>query len=80
MKTTGHEKSRVSVCLAARVDGTKLKTIIIFKGAVRETKVLSQEFKGQAVIASSPSGWMDTDLTHVWFDNVLGAFFSTVDY
>ena len=25
MKTTGHEKSWVSVCLAARADGTKLK-------------------------------------------------------
>ena len=74
MKTTGHEKSRVSVCLAARADGTKLKPMIIFKGAVRETKVLSQEFKGQAVIASAPNGWMDTDLTHVWVDSVLGAF------
>ena len=74
MKTAGHEKSRVSVCLAARADGTKLKPIIVFKGAVRETKVLPQEFKGQAVTASSPNGWMDTDLTHVWVDNVLGAF------
>ena len=74
MKTTGHEKSRVSVCLAARADGKKLKLMIAFKGAVRETKILSLEFKGQAVIASSPNGWMDTDLTHVWVDNVLGAF------
>ena len=74
MKTKGHKKSRVSVCLAARADGTKLKPMIVFKGAARETKVLSQEFKGQAVIASSPNGWMDTDLTHVWVDNVLGAF------
>ena len=74
MKTTGHEKSRMSVCLAARADGTKLKPMIVFKGAVRETKVLSQEVKGQAVIASSPNDWIDTDLTHVWVDNVLGAF------
>ena len=48
--------------------------MIILKGAVRETKVLSQEFEGQAVTASSPNGWMDTDLSHVWVDNVLGAF------
>ena len=60
MKTTGHKKSRVSVCLAARADGTKLKPMIVFKGAVRERKFLSQKFKGQAVIASSPNGWMET--------------------
>ena len=35
---------------------------------------MSQEFKSQAVITSSPNGWMDTDLTHVWVDNVLGTF------
>ena len=74
MKTAGHEKSHVTVCLAARADGTNLKPMTIFKGAVRETKVLSQEFKGQAVTASLSNGWMDTDLTHVWVDNVLGGF------
>ena len=80
MKTTGPKKSHVFVCLAATADGTKLKPMIVFKGAFRETKILSQEFKGQAVIASSPNGWMDTDLTNVWVDNVLRAFFSTVEY
>ena len=30
LKTTGHEKSRVSVCLAAKADGTKLKPMIVF--------------------------------------------------
>ena len=75
MKTTGLKKSRVFLCLAARADGTKLKPMIVSKGAFRGTKILLQEFKGQAVIASSPNGWMDTDLTHVWVDNVLRAFF-----
>lgn len=74
MKSTGHEKSRVSVCLAAKADGTKLKPMIVFKGAVRETKVLSEEFKSKAVIASSPNAWMNTELTHVWVDKVLGTF------
>ena len=36
LKTTGHEKSRVSVCLAAKADGTKLKPMVVFKGAKRE--------------------------------------------
>ena len=74
MKTTGHEKSRVSVCLTAKADGTKLKPMIVFKGAVRECKVLCQEFRNQAVIASSPHGWMNAELTHQWVDNVIGAF------
>ena len=38
MKTTGHEKTKVSVCLTAKADGTKLKPFIAFTGATRETK------------------------------------------
>lgn len=34
LKTTGHEKSRVSVCLAAKADGTKLKPSAISKRAL----------------------------------------------
>ena len=52
MKSIGHEKSRVSVCLAAKADGTKLKPLIVFIGAVIECKALYQEFRTQAVIAS----------------------------
>ena len=36
-KTTGYEKMRVSVCVAARGDGIKLKAMIVFKAPVRET-------------------------------------------
>ena len=75
-KNDHHENYRTRkitrVCLLGSQGGWD--KIIVFNGAVMETKVLSQEFKGQAVIASSPNGWMDTDLTHVWVDNVLGAF------
>lgn len=45
LKTTGHEKSRVSVCLAAKADGTKLKPMVVFKGAKKEVAALNQEFK-----------------------------------
>ena len=31
LKTTGHEKARVSVCLAAKADGTKLKPMVVFR-------------------------------------------------
>ena len=74
LKTTGHEKVRVSVCLAARADGSKLKPMIVFKGAVRETKKLNDEFKGKCVIASSVNAWMNEPLTIEWIDNVLGKF------
>ena len=66
MRSTAHEKSRVLVCLAAKADGTKLKPMIVFNGAVRECKILYQEFETQVVITSSPSGWMNTELILQW--------------
>ena len=79
VKTTGHEKSRVSVCLAAKADGTKLPPFIVFKGAKREVAALDKEFKG-CHIASSPNAWMNTELTHEWINKVLGTFSFTQRY
>ena len=45
MKSTGHEKVRVSVCLAAKLDGTKLKSFIVFAAVKRESKSLHDEYK-----------------------------------
>ena len=73
MKTTGHEKSRVSVCLAARADGTKLKPMVVFKGAKRETAEMNKEFRRNVVVASSANACMNTELTHVWIELVLGS-------
>ena len=75
LKTTGREKSRVSVCLAAKADGTKLKPMVLFKGAKREVAALNQEFKRRAVVATSANAWINTELTKVWIDSVLGSFF-----
>ena len=74
MKTTGHEKSCVSVCLAAKVDGTKLKPFVVFKGAKREVADLNKEFKTKAVVASSENAWMNRELTVDWTNTVLGTF------
>ena len=52
LKSTGHEKTRVSVCLAAKADGTKLKSVVVFKGAKREVAALKQEFQHRAAVAS----------------------------
>ena len=74
LKTTGHEKARVSVCLAAEADGTKLKLMVVFEGTKREVAALNQEFKHRAVVATSANAWMNTELTKVWVDSVLGSF------
>ena len=74
MKTTGHEKLKVSVCLAAKGDGTKLKPLIVFKGAVKESKLLDAEFKACCRVTSSSNAWMNEELTELWVDNILGSF------
>ena len=63
LKTTGHEKSRLSVVLAAKADGAK-----------REVAALNEEFKGRAVVATSANVCMDCELTIVWINSVLGSF------
>ena len=42
LKSTGHEKVKVSVCLTAKADGTRLKPFIVFGGAMRECKSLNE--------------------------------------
>ena len=43
-KTTGHKKCMVSICLAAKNDGTKFKTFVLFRAAKRESKSPEEEF------------------------------------
>ena len=42
LKTNGHEKCMISVCLAAKGDGTKLKPFLVFHPAKRESKSLDE--------------------------------------
>lgn len=74
LKTTGHEKTKVSVCLAAEGDGTKLKPFIVFPGAKRESKALNDEFKTKCAVGSSINGWMNEELTVSWVKGILGQF------
>ena len=55
LKSTGHEKVRASVCLAAQANGKKLKPFIVFAGAKRETKSLDQQLKTKCAVRSSPN-------------------------
>ena len=70
IKTTGHEKSRVTVILAAKANGSKLPPFIVFKGK-RVDKGL-QKVIG-VVCAYSGNGWINEDLTHTWLNKVWGA-------
>ena len=51
LETTGHEKCMVSVCLAAKGDGTKLKPFTVFCAAKRESKSLDDEFESRCVLS-----------------------------
>ena len=53
LKTTGNEKCIVSVCLAAKVDGTKLKPFVIFLATKKESRSLDKEFEFRCVAKSS---------------------------
>ena len=74
MKSTGHEKANVSVCLSARADGTKLKPMIVFKDAKQDVNAIHKKMKGKAVVASSSNGWMNTDLTLRYINEIIGSF------
>ena len=56
----------ISVCLAAKADGTKLKTVVVFGAAKRESKSLDEEFKSRCVVKSSDNAWKKEELTTIW--------------
>ena len=62
------------ICLAAKADGTKLKSSAVFRGAKRKSKSLDEEFKSRSVVKSSGNAWMNKELTTIWVKRVLGAF------
>ena len=74
VKSTRHDKVRVSVCLTGKADGTMLKSFIVFKGAKEESKALYDEFHRQCSVASSANGWMNKELTLSWCNEILDQF------
>ena len=74
VRSTGNEKDRATVCLAAKANGAKLKPFILFKGAVRQVEGMARTFARDAVLKSGNSGWMNTELTRLWINTVLGSF------
>lgn len=71
IRTTGHDKGRFTVILAAMADGRKLPPFVVFKG-VRPIAELDR-VQG-VVVVMSRNGWMNEDLTIQWLDRVWGRF------
>ena len=74
MKTTGHEKSKVSVCLTANADGKRLKPFTVLTVAKREVKELNEHFKRKCFLASTCNGWMNDELTAEYLREIVGKF------
>ena len=74
LKSTGNEKVKVSVCLTAKADGTKLKPFIVFQGAKREAIALDEELKNRCVVVSSSNDWMNKEQVLKCLRQVLGMF------
>lgn len=70
--TTGHERSRITVCLSAMADGRKLSPFVVFKG-----KRFPQELKKLTgiVIAFTKNGWMTPETTVMWIKKVWGILY-----
>ena len=69
VRTTGHEKVRFTVVLAAMASGKKLKLFVVFKG-VRIVAELNSV--PGIVVALSSNGWMNEKLTIDWVKRVWG--------
>ena len=73
IRSTEHEKDRVTVCLAAKANGQKLKPFIVFRGGKRDVKRMNEDrrLSGKCIIRSSANGWMNESLTVEWVQYVV---------
>ena len=73
LKTTGHQKSKVTVTLPAKANGDKLKPYIVFPGHKREVQKLKKDpaIKNRCYVESTLNGWINENTTIDWVENVL---------
>ena len=73
LKTTGHEKCKVTVTLAAKANGDKLKPYIVFPGHKREVQILKKNpaIKNRCYVKSTINGCVNENITIDWVENVL---------
>ena len=60
LKSAGNEKVKVSVCLTAKADGTKLKPFIVLQDAKCEAAALKEELNAE-YLNSNPSEITESD-------------------
>ena len=72
MVTTGHEKMRVTVCLAARSDGTKLLPYVLVNRK-RPVPKIEKEFDKKLIVNWNGSVLMDDNTTEDYLRNVIKA-------
>jgi len=66
IRTTGNEKSSLTVVLACQANGQKLPPMVIFK-----RKTLPKEnFPAGVIIKANPKGWMDEEMMSDWLREV----------
>ena len=66
IRTTGNEKSSLTVVLACQANGQKLPPMIIFK---RKT-LPKEKFPAGVIIKANPKGWMDEEMMSDWLREV----------
>ena len=71
IKTTSHEKQRITVCLGVKVDDTKIKPFVVLPGLKVRPEVAA--ING-AVVKCPKNGWMNDERTAQWVDEVWGSF------
>ena len=70
IKSTGHEKQRMNVCLAIKADGSRIKPFVAIPG--KKVKCEIAAIKG-AIVKCSANGWMNDELTEDWVSHVWGS-------
>lgn len=70
VRTTGHDKANVTVCLSATSDGVHLKPMVLIPRK-RPLKEL-EKFNRELVIIYNGSTWMDNNMTKEYLKKVLG--------
>ena len=71
IRTTGHEKRRVTVFLAVKADGSKVKLFVVIHA--KKVKAELAAIKG-VVVRCSANGWMNDELTHEWVSQIWGTY------
>ena len=69
LKTTGHEKAKITVCLTACASGDERKPFFVC-----EVERLNEQFRTQCFVGTSASEWMTDELTEQYIQEVLGVF------